>query len=68
MEIIDTFWFTNPGGLIGITLCKTEEGDLKSYIGCIKEPSTPEKDSEWIMKWGNPFPVEVAKHLMEYNI
>ena len=68
MKVIETLWFTNLDGCIGIVVVEEDvTGDRKAYIG--PASGTDEKaDTEQILAWGNKFSLDTAlrlRHLLK---
>ncbi|MBA7714940.1 hypothetical protein ES703_123973 [subsurface metagenome] len=63
MKIIETLWFANMDGCIGIVVSEEDvTGDRKAYIGSAS--GTDEKaDTEQILAWGNKFSLDTALRL-----
>lgn len=63
MKVIETLWFTNRDGCIGIVVGEEDiTGDRKAYIG--PASGTDEKaDTEQILAWGNKFSLDTALRL-----
>lgn len=63
MKIIETMWFTNRDGCIGIVVIQEDvTGDRKAYIGPV--PGADEKaDTESILAWGNKFSLDTVLRL-----
>ncbi len=64
MKVIETLWFTNINGVIGIVIGEEDvTGDRKAYIG--PAPGTDEKeDAEQIIAWGNKFSFDTAQRIL----
>ena len=58
LELIDTMWFSNPTGQIGIILVEDEYDGLKCYIGNSDKGSF-EADVTFIAEWGSTFPIPI---------
>lgn len=60
MKVIETLWFTNKDGCIGIVVVEEDvTGDRKAYIG--PASGTDEKaDAEQILAWGNKFSLDTT--------
>ena len=65
MKVIDTLWFTNINGTVGIVIIEEDvTGDRKAYIGTV--PGENEKaDAEAIIAWGNKFSLDTV-HRIEH--
>ena len=63
MKVIDTLWFTNINGTVGIvTIEEDVTGDRKAYISVV--PGEDEKaDTETIIAWGNKFSLDTLKQI-----
>jgi hypothetical protein len=63
MKVIETMWFTNIKGCIGIVIVEEDvTGDRKAYIGPV--PGADEKaDTDEIISWGNKFPLDTVLRL-----
>jgi len=63
MKVIETLWFTNKDGCIGIVVVEEDvTGDRKAYIG--PASGTNEKaDTEQILAWGNKFSLDTTLRL-----
>jgi len=72
MELLETLWFTNRDGCIGIVVVEEDvTGDRKAYIGPVS--GTNEKaDTEQILAWGNKFSLDTTErihcHLTKSNV
>ena len=66
MKVIDTLWFTNNKGTVGIVILEEDiTGDRKAYIGVV--PGGDEKaDTEAIIDWGNPFSLNTAQRIEHF--
>lgn len=66
MKVIETLWFTNMNGCIGIVVIEEDvTGDRKAYIGPV--PGTDEEtDTEAIIAWGNKFSLDTAQRIEHY--
>ncbi len=66
MKVIETLWFTNKDGCIGIVIGEEDiTGDRKAYIG--PASGTDEKaDNEQILAWGNKFSLDTAKRILYF--
>lgn len=63
MRVIDTLWFTNAHGTIGIiTIEEDITGNRKAYIGSVSG-SNEKEDTQQIIDWGNPFSLDTALRL-----
>lgn len=63
MKVIETLWFTNQDGCIGIVVGEEDiTGDRKAYIG--PASGTEEKaDTQQILAWGNKFSLDTTLRL-----
>lgn len=73
MKVIETLWFTNRDGCIGIVVIEEDVstrplslcGDRKAYIG--PASGTDEKaDTEAIIAWGNKFSLDAVQRIEHY--
>ena len=66
MKVIETIWFTDVNGCIGIVIGEEDvTGDRKAYIGSAS--GTDEKaDTEQILAWGNKFSLDVTERIHRY--
>jgi len=66
MKVIDSLWFTNLDGCIGIIVIEEDiTGDRKAYIG--PASGKDEKaDTEAILAWGNKFSLDVTERIHRY--
>jgi hypothetical protein len=66
MKILESFWFTNRDGRIGIVVIEEDvTGDRKAYIG--PASGADEKaDTERILAWGNKFSLETAGRILHH--
>ena len=68
MKVIETLWFTNKHGCIGIVVAEEDvTGERKAYIG--PASGTDEKaDTEQILAWawGNKFSLDVIERIHRY--
>jgi len=64
MKILESFWFTNRDGCIGIVVIEEDvTGDRKAYIG--PASGVDEKaDTEHILAWGNKFSLGTAGRIL----
>ena len=66
MKVIDSLWFTNLDGCIGIIVIEEDiTGDRKAYIG----PASGEDekaDTEKILAWGNKFSIDTAERILHF--
>jgi len=63
MKVIETLWFTNRDGCIGIVIIEEDvTGDRKAYIGP-GSGHNQKADTEQIMAWGNKFSLDTALRL-----
>lgn len=66
MKVIDTLWFTNRYGTIGIVTVEEDvTGDRKAYIG-IGRGIDKKVDTDLILAWGNMFSVDTLKRIDFY--
>ncbi len=57
MKVVDSLWFTNNKGTVGIvTIEEDVTGDRKAYIG-IGDGHNQEADTQSIVDWGNPLSI-----------
>ncbi len=63
MKVIETLWFTNFEGCIGIVVGEEDiTGDRKAYIG--PASGTDEKaNTEQVLAWGNKFSLDTVLRL-----
>lgn len=66
MKVIDSIWFTNRDGTIGIIIGEEDiTGDRKAYIG--PASGTDEKtDTQQILSWGNKFSLSIALRVRHF--
>jgi len=66
VKVIDSLWFTNINGTVGIvTIEEDVTGDHKAYIGVV--PGEDEKaDAEAIIAWGNKFSLDTAQRIEHF--
>ncbi len=56
-NVVDSFWFTNNRGTVGLVLTQNEMGVKKIRIGSV--PGFDQKaDEQWLAAWGARFPKE----------
>jgi len=66
MKIIDTLWFTNGDGCIGIVVIEEDvTGDRKAYISPVSG-TDEEADKQHIIDWGNKFSLDTALRLRHF--
>jgi len=66
MKVIDTIWFNNRDGCIGIVVVEEDvTGDRKAYIGPASG-TNGKRDTEAILAWGNKFSLETAARISYY--
>lgn len=66
MKVIDSLWFTNFDGCIGIIVIEEDvTGDRKAYIGPAsgKDEKT---DTEKVLAWGNKFSIGTAERILHF--
>lgn len=61
MKVIETLWFTNKDGCIGIVVIK-EDGDRTAYIG-IASGADEKTDTESLLDWGSKFSLDTVLRL-----
>lgn len=66
MKILDTCWFTNRDGSVGIVRVKTEYHGIKYYIG-YANGLNEEQDAKYIADWGSTFDVAAGNALFGLN-
>lgn len=59
MKILDTHWFCAGHGNVGIVRVKTDQGDIKYYIGQCSGLDSKE-DERHIAAWGSSFPSDAG--------
>ena len=63
MKVIETLWFTNLKGCIGIVVVEEDvTGDRKAYIGVV-DGLNEQTDREALLAWGNKFFIDTALRL-----
>lgn len=62
MEILDTYWFTDTTGCIGIVKVLDKWDGIKYYIGHAGGYDSAH-DAEQIAGWGSSFPTEAGDKL-----
>ena len=72
MKIIETLWFTNKDGCIGIVVGEEDiTGDRKAYIGPASGTDV-KADTEAILAWGTKFSLDTTErihyHLTKSNV
>ena len=66
MKVLETLWFTNTQGCIGIVVGEEDvTGDKKAYIG-IGNGASEKEDTEAILAWGTKFSLDTAQRLVSY--
>ena len=60
MKVLQSLWFSNSRGLVGIARVETEFDGIKYYISSVKNSSTQEIDSREVAEWGSSFPKEAG--------
>ncbi len=59
MRVVDSLWFTNNRGTIGIVIIQEDvTGERKAYIG-IGDGHNEKADTQSIVDWGNPLSISV---------
>lgn len=66
MKVIETIWFTNNDGCIGIVIGEDDvTGDRKAYIG--PASGADEKgDTGKILAWGNKLSIDTAERILHF--
>ncbi len=55
MRVVDSLWFTNNKGTVGIVIIEEDvTGERRAYIGIV-DGYNQEADTQSIIDWGNPF-------------
>lgn len=68
MKVLDSYWFTNPMGTIGIVLGEDETTkEKKAYIGNASLDNSQQEDEERILRWGSTYPIDAAKFFFSYH-
>jgi len=63
MKVIDTLWFTNMKGTVGIVILEEDvTGDRKAYIGVV-DGLNEQTDREALLAWGNKFSLDTVLRL-----
>jgi len=66
MKVIDSLWFTNMKGTVGIVILEEDvTGDRKAYIGMV-EGLDEQTDREALLAWGNPFSLDTAQRIEHF--
>lgn len=67
MKIIDSLWFSNLNGTVGIVIIEEDiTGDRKAYIGAVPIVVDEKRDTEAIIAWGNQFSLRTLKRIEHF--
>jgi len=67
VKVIDTLWFTNLNGTVGIVIVEEDvTGDRKAYIGAVPIVVDEKRDTEAIIAWGNKFSLDTLKRIEHF--
>jgi len=65
VKIIDTLWFTNRKGTVGLVIIEEDNThDRKGYIGVV-EGQSEAVDTEELLAWGNKFSLGTAEDIVK---
>ena len=66
MKVIDSLWFTNIKGTVGIVILEEDvTGDRKAYIGVVSGEDE-KADTETIIAWGNKLSLDTAQRIVHF--
>lgn len=66
MKVIDTLWFTNINGTVGIVIIEEDvTGDRKAYIGSVSGEDE-KADTESLLAWGNKLSLDTFKRIEHF--